>query len=825
MADIFVSYTSSDRDRALWIAEELRALGHTPHVHELEVKGGDDIYGWMEARHDAADHVLCVVSDEYLKAPYSTLERNAALWQAVTKRPGFVLLVVVKPCRIPTLSDHLRRCELFDISEAAARNRFREFMTKRDAPEARPWNVFAVSNIPIRVPTHFLGREDALAEIETALQRYEGRVAITVLHGLRGVGKTTLAAAYAERHRGDLRATWWLRAQTAAGMQSDLIALGVRLGWIPRDEKEEPALAAVMERLRHEGEGILLIYDNSIEADTLKPFLPRGGAAQVLITSNAHAWRGVAELIEIRLWPAEIGADYLIARTDREVERAAAKDLSEALGGLPLAHEQAAAYCERLQVPLAEYRRRFEVTPARLLDDEEDAPSEYHDRLTVAKTFGLAIDEVAKLHPAAELLIAHVGVLPPVPIPLFLFAEGAKKFGEPLASMLADDGLDEMIAALRGFALVERETTVDEREPTITTDTIRLHRLVREIAVARRDKEAQERARTTLIEALALTYPEETDNSKVWPRARRLQSVAMDLIGDIAELKGPIVLELARRIANYSSKALGNSEIIEQLLRRELAIEEADFGPDHPNVSDRLSSLALFLNSRGDIEEVEPLYHRLLAIDRANVGPNHPSVARDLNNLALLLKRDLLRRNEAEPLFRQSLEIYKKVYGEQHILVALVTDNLAQYLNNMGRSGEAEELYRRALAIDEAILSPDDADIGRILYNLAGLLSDANRPQEAEPLYRRALTIAEASFGPEHYLVASHLTSLAMLLLRTGRTDEADRVFLRAIAIKEAILGPDNKEVRLSREWQSQRVSDRRKTSSFLHRFRRLIGV
>ena len=58
-----------------------------------------------------------------------------------------------------------------------------------------------------------MGRDDALAAIETALKRYEGRVAITALHGLRGVGKTTLAAAFAERHRGDYRATWWIRAQ------------------------------------------------------------------------------------------------------------------------------------------------------------------------------------------------------------------------------------------------------------------------------------------------------------------------------------------------------------------------------------------------------------------------------------------------------------------------------------------------------------------------------------------------------------------------------------------------------------------------------------
>lgn len=131
MADIFVSYTNNDRDWALWIAGELKALGHVPRVHEWEITGSADIYTWMEARHDAADHVLCVISDEYLKAPYSTLERNAAAWQAAKNRPGFILLVVIKPCRLPTLSDHLRRCELFDMPEEAARLRFRADAARR----------------------------------------------------------------------------------------------------------------------------------------------------------------------------------------------------------------------------------------------------------------------------------------------------------------------------------------------------------------------------------------------------------------------------------------------------------------------------------------------------------------------------------------------------------------------------------------------------------------------------------------------------------------------------------------------------------------------
>ena len=44
MADFFVSFTSSDRAEAHWIGQELEKLGHVAHVHDWEIKGGDDIY-------------------------------------------------------------------------------------------------------------------------------------------------------------------------------------------------------------------------------------------------------------------------------------------------------------------------------------------------------------------------------------------------------------------------------------------------------------------------------------------------------------------------------------------------------------------------------------------------------------------------------------------------------------------------------------------------------------------------------------------------------------------------------------------------------------
>ena len=311
--------------------------------------------------------------------------------------------------------------------------------------------VFTITNVPIRVPAHFMGRDDALASIMAAFAVPEGRVAITTLHGLREWQNDPRGRVCGAPSR-DTPATWWIRTETEPSIRADLVALGVRLGWITQANGAELALFTVMDRLRNEGEGILLIYDNAVDAHAIGPYLPLGGAARVLATSTAHAWRGIATPVEIPLWPKGIGADYLIVRTGAAAPHAPAEALSEMLGGLPLAHEQAAAYCERLDISLTEYRKRFEAAPANLLDDARHAPTEYHDGLTVAKTFGLAIDEAAKFHAAAEPLIVHAALLAPEPIPLFLFAEAHETLGDPLASGLAGPGVDEAVAALRAFA-------------------------------------------------------------------------------------------------------------------------------------------------------------------------------------------------------------------------------------------------------------------------------------------------------------------------------------------------------------------------------------
>lgn len=106
----------------------------------------------------------------------------------------------------------------------------------------------------------------------------------------------------------------------------------------------------------------------------------------------------------------------------------------------------AASYCEKLDLTLAAYHARFDTAPAEVLDDADSASSAYHDRLTVAKTFTLAIEAAAQRHPAAEPLLVAAALLPPEPIPLFLLAEGRAALAEGLGKSLESRGLERAAA-------------------------------------------------------------------------------------------------------------------------------------------------------------------------------------------------------------------------------------------------------------------------------------------------------------------------------------------------------------------------------------------
>lgn len=680
--------------------------------------------------------------------------------------------------------------------------RFIERAAPLNASSAAPEALRVISNIPINVPFHFVGRGDELVAIENVLNKNDGRAAIAVLHGLRGVGKTTLAATYAVRHRDKYRATWWIKAETEATMRADLVGLGIQLGWIAADAPEEKSVEAVLDRLGSEGESILLVYDNAIGPKELVKFLPRGTGSRAIVTSNAPNWGAVATSVEIEVWPKETGADFLMARTGRATERDVAIALSEVLGGLPLAHEQAAAYCERIGVSLAEYKKRLEATPAMLLDSASDAVDDYHGGLTVAKTFALAMKEASKRHRAAEALIIYAALLAPEPIPLFLFSEGREIFSESFASDISDNGLDEAVAALLAFALVDRESIADERDGMITTDCIRLHRLVRQVAAAQIGVAAQARARGELVRAMAEVYPLDVfKNPTVWPVARRLDAIALALIEagnafDESRETASATTLVHLGVGGYRYGPLADFAGARPYFDRALAMSETAFGHEHRNSAAILNNIGRILESQGDLAQAQSYYERALIIQEKALGLEHPETATTLSNLGSLLEQqgDLA---SARTNYERVLAIDEKVLGANHRETAADLNNLGYVLRRQGHLEEAQQRYERALAIYEQSLGPTHPELARVLNNLGSLLETRGNYPAALRYYERSLAIREGAWGAEHPVTAVCLNNLGLLRHRQGDLVGARPYFERALAIYEQTLGPKHSDTKL----------------------------
>jgi DNA-binding winged helix-turn-helix (wHTH) protein/tetratricopeptide (TPR) repeat protein len=654
----------------------------------------------------------------------------------------------------------------------------------------------AVSNLPITVPLHFAGREAELAAIHAALVAQPGaapdaRHAIVALHGLRGVGKTILAAAYAELHAGEHRVTWWLRAETVPTLVADLAALAIRLGHVKPDVSEESALAASLAMLRKDGEGVLLIYDNAPDAKSVRPYLPREGAARIIITSNTQAWRAHATPLALSLWPPQTGAAFLLARTGRAAERADAEALSRALEGLPLAHEQAAAYIESLEVSISEYHRRLAEAPARLLDGAAHAPRDYHGGLTVAKAFELAIAEAARRHAGAEQLLRAMALLAPEPIPIFLLRELAAKFEEMLGPQLAGEGLDEALAALRGFGLLSRESVPDDRDPTIATDCVRIHRLVREVATASLPADEVAAIRRHLIAAMAAAYPPWVFNTPAqWPSARRLDALAMDLVAAPAPIPDGATTEAATLLDHLASFRHLHADFVaaQALFQRALTLAETA-GTPPPLFGRILNNAGLLLRDRGDLAAAAPLLAGSLAVREATLGPQHPDIAVSLNNLANMLFPQG-RREEARAMLERALAIWEQALGEEDVQVASGRSNLGRILQQMGDHTRARELHDKVLAYRLRVLGRLHPDTSESFKNLALLELDLGNAAAALTQAEHGMAVAEASHGPDHPETATLRAVLARALLATGDAAGALAEARRALFVHQSSLIP-----------------------------------
>jgi hypothetical protein avisC_02045 len=169
----------------------------------------------------------------------------------------------------------------------------------------------------------------------------------TVLVGMRGCGKTQLAAALAKKCE-DLN--WslvaWVNAASPESLQSALVELAKRLKIDTSDQPtQEQIIGRCLDDLRsNEASDRLIIFDNVEDINNLGVLVPSGeGLRVVATTTNKAGWEDQRwNSIKVGVFDREKSIDYLLKVTKSD-DRDVADALVERLGCLPLAIAQAAA--------------------------------------------------------------------------------------------------------------------------------------------------------------------------------------------------------------------------------------------------------------------------------------------------------------------------------------------------------------------------------------------------------------------------------------------------------------------------------------------------
>jgi tetratricopeptide (TPR) repeat protein len=771
--DFFLSRRGSVAAIAQEVADVLREQGYRVLVQDYDMPLGSSFIERMhEAVKNSRDLVVLYTSDyeqsAHTRRELASFEAEAA--QSLEERHTIVLRCEDVPLR-GLLADRVYQ-DLVGIDDADERKRrivaAAERQSQAAPPPPRPF-----IGVPPRIAS-FTGRADELDQLDAVLMQGKpaaltqvGRAAV---HGMGGVGKTSLATEYAHRYRNLYTGVCWCPAETRAGLLSSLASLAVRLGAATAQHKDvQDAAKAALRWLAEQRATWLLIYDNVRTPDDLAEFLPSAGA-RVLLTSRFSDWGELAEEVALDVLPLDEAVALLETRAGRN-DAIGANTLAEVLGRLPLALDHGAAYCRRAQMSFRDYADR-------VLGLIDLAPRGATYPRSIAATFEIAIAEAATQSGAAERMISFLAQCAPERIPMMLI-EGA--IGHET------DRLDA-VASLAEVSLLKHDPFDDE------TPAVTVHRLVQAVARGRSEKNGtRDEAIARIITQLWEIYPTDAhEDPQSWPLCAQLTPHALALWqaspeGSSASAEWADVLN---RVGQFFHGRAYYSEAIE-LLHASAEIRERVFGPNHPDTSISIHNIALVLRDQGNLEGARTLYERVLQIRETALGPNDPRTAIALNSLAGVLA-ELGDLGAAQAQLERAVQILENTAGAPALIVGATLDSLAGVYHHQGKQADARALYERALAVREEGLGSEHPHTASSLHNLALALKDEGDFEAAQPLLERALSICERHLGPEHPATASNLFTLGELLGAQGQFAEARSLLQRALAIREKTHGPNH---------------------------------
>jgi WD40 repeat protein len=524
--DVFISYSHTDKEWVHgWLLPRLEAASLRVCI-DFDFDVGVPSLVNMERAVDNSRRTLLVLTPAWVESEWTEFETLLTQTTDPAARRRRLLPLLLQPCQPPHRIAMLTYADFSQEEEwesqlqrvvAAVRGELRlrdvgPQLSRLWKPEEAPFLV------PFPRNPDFVGREEDLATLHEMVcqgdspacderSRIVG-IRPTVLVGLGGIGKTQLAVEYAHAHRDDCPGgVFWLNAVNP--LLYEFAELAETLGLADRETPRERAAHQVWAYLDAHPD-TLVVFDNVVEpADLNVPFapglIPANLRCRTLFTTWQRDFPRNFQPFEVKVLP-EMAAMRLLLRARPEVleeyhpEWGVARIVCASLGWLPLALELAAAHLgEYPEVTLEGYlgRLRVEGKLATVDDTElrpEDLPTRHEAAVAATlRTQWSRLDEEEDKD--ARLLFRAAGQfpeatwIPTARLGLLTGIVAEAKPGRPAP-------LTRALKKLHAVSLIEE----------LTSDRLRLHQLVRELAARQTPKEEAPTFRQWCAANLATAY-------------------------------------------------------------------------------------------------------------------------------------------------------------------------------------------------------------------------------------------------------------------------------------------------------------------------------
>ncbi|MGW0943534.1 FxSxx-COOH system tetratricopeptide repeat protein [Streptomyces sp. NPDC002623] len=470
-------------------------------------------------------------------------------------------------------------------------------------------------NVPPR-NVNFTGRVNALQDLHARLTQGTTAILPEALHGMGGVGKSQIAIEYSYRHSSDYDIVWWIPAEQPAQIRAAFVDLAQRLR-LPTSAEANTAVPAVLEALRL-GEPYrnwLLVFDNAESPETVTSFFPQGGTGRILVTSRNGQWVNMARTIEVDVF-ARAESVELLRRRGPELTDDNANRLSEALGDLPLAIEQAAVWLTETGMPAEEYLELFEGKREEFVNRRAELlelapPMDY--QLPVAAAWNVSLDRLRDTNPSALQLLQVCSYFAPEPVSRSLFMAGRNANLPGLLGQVLSDPirLGQALREVNRYALAR----IDHR-----TNSIQLHRLVQAVLIDQMTPAEQASMREAAHLLLAGGDPGEPGVTSNWPRYAEL--LPHIRASRAVECENHWVRNLIVNTVTYLF-AWGDHDACLELAQEALQIWRANIGPDDPQTLSVARYCAHALRALSLYSEAAQLNEDSLERRRRTVGDAH----------------------------------------------------------------------------------------------------------------------------------------------------------------------------------------------------------